>query len=437
MDFTIITQGQKLKSLRTQLDLKQEDLSGKDITRNLISMIETDKATLTPKALAIIIENLRKNLSKNISVTEKEIQDLKITEEDQAKTICENFIEYIKSVGITSEIILDKMLPLLNKYNLNSEKVFIYYNFGLAFRNEKLYEKAFKYFNLSKEFAYMTNPSGEVYGGIIKNLMHCCNRLKLYNEGIRITDNIPKEVPSDLHANILYNKAVLYKSSKKYTEAIETLNILCDEFHKNLEYNYLGTKSEILKANCLRESGRYNDCLRLHKKIYTKISKKKNIDEIYIILTLENIIETAMILEDTYVDYLNTLVDIISKSTEFENNYTSAEICKFISLAFYKLYAPSSKKSAKEYMYKSLMLAKKHKNQEVIEYASNFILNESIRSHSLDEVDSIKSEILELLSSGYLLPNSKIILLLIEFYIKNKSEDKALRIINFCKEKVS
>ena len=144
-----------------------------------------------------------------------------------------------------------------------------------------------------------------------------------------------------------------------------------------------------------------------------------------------------MILEDTYVDYLNTLVDIISKSTEFENNYTSAEICKFISLAFYKLYAPSSKKSAKEYMYKSLMLAKKHKNQEVIEYASNFILNESIRSHSLDEVDSIKSEILELLSSGYLLPNSKIILLLIEFYIKNKSEDKALRIINFCKEKVS
>lgn len=65
MDFDIITQGTKLRLLRVNLGLKQEALSGNDITRNLISMIETDKATLTPKALAIIIENLRKNLSNN------------------------------------------------------------------------------------------------------------------------------------------------------------------------------------------------------------------------------------------------------------------------------------------------------------------------------------------------------------------------------------
>ncbi|WBW96776.1 helix-turn-helix domain-containing protein [Oceanirhabdus sp. W0125-5] len=437
MDFTIVTQAQKLKSLRKQLGLKQDDLSGKNISRNLISMIESDKATLTQKTLTIIIDNLRKNLSRNHTLTEKDIEDLKITEEDQAKSISANYIEYIKNIGIESEKSFHKMLSLLNKHNLTTEKIFIYYNLGIVFRNEKLYEKAFKYFNLSKEFALMSNHHGEIYGGIIKNLLHCCNRLKLYNEGILIANNLPEDIPTNLYANILYNKAVLYKASKEYTEAIETLDFLCEKFHNNLDYNFLNIKSELLKGNCLREKGLYNDSLKLHRKIYNKILKKKDIDEIYLILVLENIIETTMILEDTYDNYLDSLVNIISHSSDFENNYTSAEICKFVSLAFNKLNTQSSKKLSREYIYKSLRLAKKHKHQEVIEFACNIILNESIKNNSITEVDSIKNEILELLSSGYLLPNSKIILLLIEFYIKNKFDNKALSIINFCKEKVS
>ena len=58
MQKLVMTDGEKIKAIREKYNLKQEEISGKDITRNLISEIETNKANITKKTAEIIIKNL-------------------------------------------------------------------------------------------------------------------------------------------------------------------------------------------------------------------------------------------------------------------------------------------------------------------------------------------------------------------------------------------
>ncbi len=434
MDFEIITQGRRLKELRTKLGLKQEHLSGEDITRNLISMIETDKSPLTAKAAKIVIENLKKYVNATDENILQEIEALTITEEDQAKEIFERFMHYAQSIGVCAENELNTMLEILNKYGFNAEKIRAYHLFGIMFEAEKLYEKSFKYFGLAREFAEMTGTYGEIYGEIILNLQHCCNRLKMVNEGLFISNGINSDIPPHQYARIVYNKAALYKLNKQYDEAIKELDFV-KVFNKELKNDNLKVKAKLLQANCYREMKHYNTALVLHKELYNQISKwtKKKIDELYIILSLENIVETAMILQNSYIEYLDKLVEHISNYSKFEDDYTSAEICKFISIAYMKL---KENRASQEYLFKALELGKKHKNQDVVEYVATTLVNRAMIIGNEGEVDKVKSEVLELLSLGYIHRNSRIVLSIIEYYIKRNS-DKALGIIDYCKTNVS
>ena len=56
----ILSPGQKIKKIRKDLKINQKDVSGGKITRELISIIENDKSTLTPAVAEIIAENINK-----------------------------------------------------------------------------------------------------------------------------------------------------------------------------------------------------------------------------------------------------------------------------------------------------------------------------------------------------------------------------------------
>lgn len=79
----VISAGEKIKRLRTDLGLKQEDISNDEITRSLISMIENNKRNLTIRSAKIISRELNKyyiNLGEKIStdrLLESEVGSLK------------------------------------------------------------------------------------------------------------------------------------------------------------------------------------------------------------------------------------------------------------------------------------------------------------------------------------------------------------------------
>lgn len=99
MDFTIVTQGQRIREIRKKLNLKQEDLSGDIITRNLISMIETDKASLTTKAAEVIYDNFKRAVNGKNFGTDLKIDEIFITEEDQAKKSIMIFLNILRLLG--------------------------------------------------------------------------------------------------------------------------------------------------------------------------------------------------------------------------------------------------------------------------------------------------------------------------------------------------
>jgi len=68
----ILTPGEKVKRLRKQLNIKQHEITGDKITRNLISAIENGKATLTSSVADIIsnnINNISRERGLNISIS--------------------------------------------------------------------------------------------------------------------------------------------------------------------------------------------------------------------------------------------------------------------------------------------------------------------------------------------------------------------------------
>lgn len=76
----IVSTGEKIKKLRTDIGLKQDDISNDEITRSLISMIENNKRNLTYRTAKIIATELNKyyvNLGAEITpdlLMESEVQ---------------------------------------------------------------------------------------------------------------------------------------------------------------------------------------------------------------------------------------------------------------------------------------------------------------------------------------------------------------------------
>lgn len=434
MDFEIVTQGSRLRGIREKLGLKQEHLSGDSITRNLVSMVETDKAPLTPKAAEVVIENLKKYVDDNDKDMLREIEELRITGEEQAKEIFKRFNKYVQEVGIEAEKDLKTMLDILTKYHLEIEKVSFYYDFGMAFEKVQMYTKAYKYFSLSREFAEVTEQYGEQYGDIIMHLLHACNRLKMFTEGIFISKGINSDMPLNTYARIMYNLASLYKANKQYDEAFNVIDFE-KVFNKHLKNENLMTKAKLLTINCYRDKGHYNRALSMYKELYNKINnrKRKKVEEITELLILGSMIETNLIMEDTsYREYLDKLVNLISTSKCFEEDYTSAEICKCIYQAFSKI---NEEEQANEYLLKALDLGKRHKNYDVVEFVITVLFDRAV-IHGENEVDEVKREVLELLSLGLIHRNSNLVLLIIQYYIKCNSH-KALGVIEYCTSKIS
>ncbi|MCM1989061.1 hypothetical protein [Oceanirhabdus seepicola] len=441
MEFGIITQGYRLREIRKKLELKQEDVSGNEITRNLVSMIETDKATLTEKAAKVIHGNLKDVIKKRNIKCDVNIDEIFITEKDQAEEIFTRYLKYIEEIGILAEEKLENMLFLLNKYNMNSNKVFMYKKLAENFETSGKYEKALKYFNLANEFAVMSNIDHEVHEEIILSLTHCCSELNLHEEVIRVIDkymdnNEERDITKSNHIKILYNKSVTLKLMKRYDEALDTLKKIQISYSKKITDNNMFIKSEMIKGNCYREKGYYSRALSIHKKIYNKLSKSKE-NSIYEILALANILEIGRILEEDVVEYIELIINKIEETNEFDDYNLAGEICNIIAEACENSNIHDADNQSIKYYYKALELSKNKKNKAVIDVAVSRILDKVIKKENSSEINDIRGEILELLSLELLMVNSKVVMILLGYYMSKEELGKVQGIIKYCEERVS
>ena len=74
----LLTPGEKIKKIRKDFKIKQRDITGGKITRNLISLIENNRADLTVSTAGIIVSSIN-------DICKKRDIDFKMTTDDLLK----------------------------------------------------------------------------------------------------------------------------------------------------------------------------------------------------------------------------------------------------------------------------------------------------------------------------------------------------------------
>lgn len=134
MEINILTQGERIKNLRKELNINQEELGGKKFSKNYISMFENNKRQINPinaAFLALRVNEIAKKKNKNIDIRASYF--LK-TEEDMAKDECKECLDTFKN---------DYELTTYQKLIKLNNAIEISYNFNLqSYYAEALFLKA-------------------------------------------------------------------------------------------------------------------------------------------------------------------------------------------------------------------------------------------------------------------------------------------------------
>jgi len=222
-DTAILSPGQRLKKIRKQLKLRQEELAGSKFSKNYISMFENSKRNINVINAAYLAEqvnNLAVQKGKEIRITSSYFLKSK---EDIAKEKCEHWINQVEvNLNLTLEQVymnLYKTIHIATKYSLN------------IFIAKALYLKGI--FTLQNEN----------YDCSMTHFLEALTYFALENDFISIGD-IYIKLGIILYKQGNYRQAIVYFNLAQYTlheneylndEAIEDIN-----YHKILCYYELG-----------------------------------------------------------------------------------------------------------------------------------------------------------------------------------------------------
>lgn len=317
-----ITTGENLKKIRKELGLRQREIVGDDVTRNLISMIENNKTPLSYN-IAIIISN---NINR---ISEERNLDIYVDPEDimspnrvEAKKKVDKYIEELEEYIKNKEYDLDinyvkKLESFLNEWKIPEKKVVVYEILGdIAHYNGNL---KYEYMYLNKALEnYFINPIKKDIYILVKKLILNCIKTKRYSEAISLSDlafTNSTEIPNEHKVSIYYNKALAYKKVGRYDEALEVLKELWEEC--GTDYKEF-IQSLMLQGSCYRGKGEIDKAIESYINIINDFDS--NSEQLGLIYT--NIIQLFKMKDskEEVIKYRNELVNILS-DIKYDNKH--------------------------------------------------------------------------------------------------------------------
>lgn len=288
MNFTankILSPGEKIRQIRKYLGVNQQDISRGDISRSLISYLESGKTKLINDTAKIIAENI------NIIAKEKGI-DIHITPDYLMEDEC-----------FQCNIILDRYIKSLEKYLKNNSNIFL----TELEKAKKVIElcdlpsKKAKIFELAGNYCYENKKNSDSYmyylkamesnirvnnnHGIADNLIRlssCYIKRGDYQEAINFNNYsiaiIEKnELSNNLIKRAIFNNAISYRIIGQIDDSLRNLDKL--ELLK-LELK-LAQKIDvlILKGNCLCDKKTYKAAKDVYDKALSLLSEGEMLEK--------------------------------------------------------------------------------------------------------------------------------------------------------------
>ncbi len=269
-----LTTGEKVKKLREQLKLKQEDLVSERVTRGLVSMIETGRREVTYKTAVKLAEKFNEKAEElNIILNIDEAYLMRSPKED-AEVYCLN---KLKNDDITKNTI-DGIFQVAKEYELIEVKAKAYSSLGEIYLKEKEFDVACDIYNKAKDI-YVSMNKNEKLGYIYWRLGICsvkdlkCNTAIEYYQLSQYYCSEYNDI--ETKKSCLYNLANAYKRLNKIELALETINnfLLLYNEQENLQ---LYIQAQGIKANCYEAKADYDKAIEIYKSLPSKILNNEN-----------------------------------------------------------------------------------------------------------------------------------------------------------------
>lgn len=242
-----LTSGQKLKSTRKYLKMKQEDLTDENITRGLISMIEIGKRDLSNNVASKLIEKFNKRANELDILLEIDTGFLLRSPNEDAELYC---LKKFKEVNTDVDIF--KLIEISNKFDLSNIKAIAYSELGEYHYHNKNYDEAFFDYNTSIDMFKNIKQTEKIPYLYLKiglckaRLLHCKEALAFFN----LSEHYAKIYNDKAIMKLsIYNCAKCYVVLNKAEDALKNIAIFLTLCNKKEEFtSYIN--ANILKANC-------------------------------------------------------------------------------------------------------------------------------------------------------------------------------------------
>lgn len=430
----ILSPGDKLRLLRKKYKLKQEDVSGNQITRNLISEIETNKASLTKSTAEIIFANvnaLSKKLKFNVTETIDYLMEDQLA---QANKILDEYISDLRSVFPYKDRTFSKKLKkaesFLIKWDIKDKKIQIYELAGDYFSSTNDYYKGVLYYEKAFNLMDKLICTPQLLC-ILKKMSRIYTYTNKHAESVECCqfalDHFP-DMSTYYKALFLYNSALSLKMLKQYSKSIKNLEAAENYLDKNdidkliQVWNNKGYSFLLLKD--------YSSAHKIFIKIFELVNNKTNTDDFMINIT--NLIQAYIGLNDLentnkYLKIaLDNLPDYLSNNSEY-----APEVCYDLGNIFKSL---NNLKEAEAYYSKALKFSKNERLFTITENALSNLIDIYTTLDYAEKMDELEMEVFMLSNANGKLINN-IIYKLINFYSMHTMNDKVNRLcklaINF------
>ncbi len=315
-----LTPGEKIKKLRLDLGLKQDDLTNEEVSKCLISMIERNKRGLTWSVAKIVADSFNQYYkSMNKEITPEFLME---TEIERVKKEFNEEVQYIQTLLKAGKIdtklmtpIFDKLLGLVNQWKLRKEKAEVlllrgefYYSTYQYNNSIKDLTEALEYYIEEKNY-YLVAYIYNYMGGNYQLLMSIDQAINYYTKAYDITLEHNTDNKERIRLQTTKNLVVCFRKMKRYDIAIQYINGFKDAKWKDLIlYQRFNSEIMLLEANTYRDMTNYVRAEQVYKKL---LEIKDELDKDVLFLTYDNY--AILLLEMGKVD---SAVKKVSKAYE-------------------------------------------------------------------------------------------------------------------------
>ncbi|HAK42929.1 MAG TPA: hypothetical protein DCM59_09865 [Clostridium sp.] len=412
----ILSSGQKIRKIRKELKINQKEITAGKIARELISMIENDKSTLTPAVAQIITDNINKICKeKNIDFSlsaEYLLEDVDV----QTDKIASKYIDFlsINEDNISKDFSKDieEIELFLIKYDVPKKKMIIYEKIGDIFKKQREYNKSYIYyikafenhnglFNDSRLFSILQKLGCIcIYLGKDKEALDFNNLALIYNNAIT----------EDLRFNVLFNNTLAYMHLEEYDKALLEIEHVENTFKTLIKADIF--EINVLKAHCLRYKKFYNDALKTNEFM---LSTLDNNDTENIILVTANILDIYTVLKDikNIKIYIDKVVYLMNNYAEVKESYYSPNTYNQLGFSANLI---NEMELSIDYYKKSIEAARYKRNKRSLLMSLDQLLDILIKEKNIEEINSFKNQIIEMISLDIVKPGIPPIFKLMVFY---------------------